>query len=306
MAFTLVVHHRGVFMSDPFMRYKGGDIHAFYNMEIGNWSYFEALSIVKELGYVRGVELWWRVGKCEGKHEFKSITWDSHALEMANYAIANNREVNMVVEHVSEAVPNLIVSLPGPEEVKETQVKKGGNCDGKEVNEGVKRKDKGKVVEVGEKRGEEDRMFGSDDGFDEVEKENVDTDEITIADGNTHIEEVPYTEGTPNFAAPPYNEGRTDPRAPSLNEGSSNPVATPHNERSSNPVVTLHNEGSSNPMVTPHNEGSSHHVETPQRSREIRIKSVLSHNPIRSPQKRAEEMKARKKGRKKTKNTPPF
>ncbi|KAJ1404518.1 hypothetical protein SESBI_26503 [Sesbania bispinosa] len=303
MAFTLVVHHKGAFVSDPFLRYKGGDVHAFYNMEIDNWSYFEALSIVKELGYVGGVKLWWRVGKCEGKHEFKSITWDSHALEMANYAIANNCEVNMVVEHVSVAVPNLIVSLPGPEEVKETQVKKGGNCDGKEVNEGVKRKEKGKTVEVGEKKGvpnedmdtnsgseesldrsledfffdesEEDRMFGSDDGFDEVEKQNADTEENTIADGNTHTEEVPHTEGTPNFAAPPHNEGRTHLVAPS------------------------HNGGSSNPVVSPHNEGSSHHVETPQRSRGIRINSVPSHNPIRSPQKRAEEMKARKKGKKK-------
>ncbi|KAJ1388612.1 hypothetical protein SESBI_38952 [Sesbania bispinosa] len=141
MSFTLVVHHRGAFVSDPYMRYKWGDVTAFYNMGIDNWSYFEALSIVKKLGYVGGVKLWWRIGKCEGKYEYKSITWDSHALEMANYAIDHNCEVNLVVEHVSVAVPNLIEALPEPELVKETQVVMGGNCDGHQVK-GVNREDK--------------------------------------------------------------------------------------------------------------------------------------------------------------------
>ncbi|KAJ1413543.1 hypothetical protein SESBI_19619 [Sesbania bispinosa] len=191
-------------------------------MNIDNWSCFEALSIVKELGYVGGVKLWWRVGNCVRKYEYKSITWDSHALEMGNYAIDHNCEVNLVVEHVSVAVPNVIEALPEPELVKETQVTKGGNCDGHQVK-GVNREDKGKAVEVGDETGgsieamdtgsesgescdgslenlcfddsEEERIFCSDDGFGEDELYNFSTE------GN------PHNEGTQNTEGNPHNEG---------------------------------------------------------------------------------------------------
>ncbi|KAJ1404864.1 hypothetical protein SESBI_26266 [Sesbania bispinosa] len=73
-------------------------------MEIDNWSYFEALTTVKELGYVGGVKLWWRVGKCEGKYEYKSITRDSHALEMANYANDGQQVTGMNREDKGKAV----------------------------------------------------------------------------------------------------------------------------------------------------------------------------------------------------------
>ncbi|KAJ1419512.1 hypothetical protein SESBI_15071 [Sesbania bispinosa] len=157
-------------------------------MEIDNWSYFEALSIVKELRYVGGVKLWWRVGKCEGKYEYRSITWDNHALEMANYAIDHNCEVNLVVEHVSVAVPNLIESVPEPELVKETQVQKGRNCDGHQVK-GVNGEDNrseerfdGSLENFCFDDSEEERNFGSDDGFGEVQMHNL------------SIEETPHTE----------------------------------------------------------------------------------------------------------------
>ncbi|KAJ1377875.1 hypothetical protein SESBI_48428 [Sesbania bispinosa] len=60
---------------------------------------------------------------------------------MANYAIDHNCEVNLVVEHVSVPVPNVIEALPEPELVKETQVTKGGNYDGHQVK-GLNREDK--------------------------------------------------------------------------------------------------------------------------------------------------------------------
>ncbi|KAJ1415130.1 hypothetical protein SESBI_18320 [Sesbania bispinosa] len=174
---------------------------------------------------------------------------------MANYAIAHNCEVNLLVEHVSVAVPNLIDSLLGPKVVKETQVQKGGNCDGQEINKGVNRKDKGSdesfdgsLEDFFFDDNEEERMFGNDDGLVEVEKQNFATEQTTNADGN------PHTEGAPNATAPSHTEG------------------VPHSEG------------------TPHNEGASHTEGTPQRSRGIRMKSVPSHNPIRSPQKSIEEM----------------
>ncbi|KAJ1396974.1 hypothetical protein SESBI_32146 [Sesbania bispinosa] len=186
MSFTLVVHHRGAFVSDPYMRYKGGDVTAFYNMNIDNWSYFEALSIVKELGYVGGVKLWWRVGKCEGKYEYKSITWDSHALEMANYAIDHNFEVNLVVEHVSVAVPNVIEALPEPEEDKGKAVEVGdetrGSIEAMDTRSESGESCDGSLENLCFDDSEEERNFGSDDGFGEDELCNFSTE------GNPHNE----------------------------------------------------------------------------------------------------------------------
>ncbi|KAJ1387747.1 hypothetical protein SESBI_39735 [Sesbania bispinosa] len=257
MSFTLVVHHRGAFVNDPFLRYKGGDITAFYNMDIDNWSYFEALSIVKELGYVGGVKLWWRVGKCEGKFEFKSITWDSHALEMVNYAIAHKTEVNLMVEHVFVAVPNVIEALPGPELVKETQVQKGGNCDGVEVNEGVNRKDKGKAVEVGDGSLE-------DSGNEDSETEYVGNEKTEEVDGTSH------TDGVPNTKATPHNGGGT-----SQTDGVPHTKATPHNAGG-----TSQAEGIPHIEATPHNEGPSQTDATPQRSRVKRKLTKIGDNNV--------------------------
>ncbi|KAJ1376241.1 hypothetical protein SESBI_50149 [Sesbania bispinosa] len=58
---------------------------------------------------------------------------------MANYAIDHNCEVNLVVEHVSVGLPNVIEALPGPDLVKETQVHKGDICGGQDVlNDGCR------------------------------------------------------------------------------------------------------------------------------------------------------------------------
>ncbi|KAJ1400298.1 hypothetical protein SESBI_29682 [Sesbania bispinosa] len=158
------------FVSDPFLRYKGGDVHAFYNLEIDNWSYFEAMSIVKELGYLGGVKLWWRIGKHVGKYEFKSITWDSHALEMANYAIEHNCEINLVLEHVSIGLPNVMESLPGPELVKEDQVQKGDTCGGQKM-----------LNEVCQDGGSDQNMVGRAEVWNGVTREDKEGDS---ANGN--------------------------------------------------------------------------------------------------------------------------
>ncbi|KAJ1384576.1 hypothetical protein SESBI_42405 [Sesbania bispinosa] len=153
---------------------------------------------------------------------------------MANYAIDHNCEVNLVIKHVSVAVLNLIESLLELESVKETQVQKSGNCDGQQVK-GVNREDKGKAVEVGDERrgpieamdtdlgseesidgsledfcfddSEDERNFGSDDGFGEVEMQNLATEETPNTKGIPHIEGTQHTEGTPHIVATLHNEG---------------------------------------------------------------------------------------------------
>ncbi|KAJ1383375.1 hypothetical protein SESBI_43439 [Sesbania bispinosa] len=82
MGFTVVVHHGGAFVGD------------------------RMLGLIKDLGYREAVKLWWNVGKGKKGKIFKSISWDSHALEMCQYAVDNNCEVDLYVEHtlVSQSV----------------------------------------------------------------------------------------------------------------------------------------------------------------------------------------------------------
>ncbi|KAJ1403434.1 hypothetical protein SESBI_27275 [Sesbania bispinosa] len=243
---------------------------------------------------------------------------------MANYATAHKTEVNLVVEHVSVAVPNVIEALPGLELVKETQVQKGGNCDGEEVNEGVNKKDKGKVVEVGDGSLEDSGSEYSIDGsweeylFDDSEDESMfkSGEGETEYVGNEKIEEVDrtlHTDGIPNTEATPHNGGGTSETdgvphtqetphnagGTSQTDGVTHTEPTPHND-----VGTSQAEGVPHTEATPHNKGPSQTDATPQRSRAVRIKSVPPHNPIRSPQKRAEERKLRKKAKKSAKNQP--
>ncbi|KAJ1413033.1 hypothetical protein SESBI_19963 [Sesbania bispinosa] len=108
MGFTVVVHHGGAFVKGRTVRYEGGEVHAIHNIDIDSWSYFEALGLVKDLGYREKVNLWWNVAKGRMNRTFRSISWDSHALEMGNYALLHNCEVDLYVEHTQIAEPILL------------------------------------------------------------------------------------------------------------------------------------------------------------------------------------------------------
>ncbi|KAJ1410726.1 hypothetical protein SESBI_21749 [Sesbania bispinosa] len=101
-------HHGGDFVNGRTVRYEGGEVHAIHNIDIENWSYFEALGLVKDLGYCEKVSLWWNVAKGRMNRTFRSIGWDSHALEMGNYALLHNCEVDLYVEHTQIVDPILL------------------------------------------------------------------------------------------------------------------------------------------------------------------------------------------------------
>ncbi|KAJ1405698.1 hypothetical protein SESBI_25611 [Sesbania bispinosa] len=113
MGFTVVVHHGGAFVKKPFLRYEGGEVHAFHNLDIDNWSYFEALGLIQDLGYreYKSVKLWWKVGRGRMGKNLICICWDSHALEMGNYALEHKCEVDLYVEHTMVSEP--VVSSGG-------------------------------------------------------------------------------------------------------------------------------------------------------------------------------------------------
>ncbi|KAJ1378976.1 hypothetical protein SESBI_47294 [Sesbania bispinosa] len=160
-------------------------------MEVESWSYFEAMSIVKELGYLWGVKLWWRVDQCVGKYEFKSITCDSHALEMDNYAIEHNCEVNLVVEHDGGFDQKVVKRA--------------------EVLNGVTREDKGKTVKV------EDEVVDPNEGmgFGSVSGERINGLKDVCVDDTEEERNLRNDDGFGDIEIPiPHNEGT------SHNEGS--------------------------------------------------------------------------------------
>lgn len=109
MAFTVVVHHMGCLESEPKLHYKGGEVHVFKNLDVDTWSYFEAVGLLKELGYRDSVRLWWKPSSWPFEAGLKLLGLDKDALELSDYAIANKSEVDIYVEH----------SIDGPSSVRE-------------------------------------------------------------------------------------------------------------------------------------------------------------------------------------------
>lgn len=85
-----------MFREGPPFKYVGGQLHCISSIDSDRWSYFEALSFLKDFWHAEPGRLWW---KPNGGSMLKEITWDNHALEMANYAIENDVEVELYIEH---------------------------------------------------------------------------------------------------------------------------------------------------------------------------------------------------------------
>ncbi|KAJ1440784.1 hypothetical protein SESBI_01861 [Sesbania bispinosa] len=162
---------------------------------------------------------------------------------MAKYAIEHNFEVNLVVEHVSVGVPNVIDYLPGAELVKEDQVQKGDTCAGEEVlNEvcqdggsdqnvvgraevfnGVTSEDKGKTTEVADEVGDLNQSLdsGSESG------ESIDSLNGVCFEDSEEERNLGNDDGFGDLEIPiPHNEGTSHNMPTSQNEGNSQSQGT--------------------------------------------------------------------------------
>ncbi|KAJ1424484.1 hypothetical protein SESBI_11678 [Sesbania bispinosa] len=171
MGFTVVVHHGGAFVGDRMLGYEGGEVHAFHNLDVDSWSYFEALGLIKDLGYREAVKLWWNMGKGKKGKIFKSISWDNHALEMCQYAVDNNCEVDLYVEHT------LVSQLVLLEESTLLTFSNEGEKEKEEVEQGVlgdQKLDDDKVEEGDGGNNSEDSFYGDEeyDGSDSADFSN--------------------------------------------------------------------------------------------------------------------------------------
>jgi len=84
-----------------FLRYKGGEEHVVHGLDADRWSYFEALSILKdEFKYDGMVKLWWKLKRGRMDRDLRPLVTDKDALDLSGYAESRKEEVQIYVEHV--------------------------------------------------------------------------------------------------------------------------------------------------------------------------------------------------------------
>ncbi|XP_052734078.1 uncharacterized protein LOC128196629 [Vigna angularis] len=98
----VVFHHGGKFVNDGSFKYEFGQTSTL-KIDPDRWSYFEIMSILKEMGYINVKELWYSVGGgtvLEGRLELLSD--DKGACDLVNLAILNGQSHLYVVHMVSD------------------------------------------------------------------------------------------------------------------------------------------------------------------------------------------------------------
>jgi len=112
--FKVVIHHGGYFVNEGGIKYVNGHRSELWCDE-DRWSYFEVLSILREMGYINVKDLCYSVGGCPVLEErLRQFVDDVGALHMVQ--IAKQRgEVHMYVIHsvcVAEEV-HMLEYYPG-------------------------------------------------------------------------------------------------------------------------------------------------------------------------------------------------
>lgn len=47
MTFSMVVNHFGSFVNEPYLHYKGGEVHMYHGLDVDSWSFFKCVDLVK-------------------------------------------------------------------------------------------------------------------------------------------------------------------------------------------------------------------------------------------------------------------
>ncbi|KAJ1389419.1 hypothetical protein SESBI_38322 [Sesbania bispinosa] len=159
------------------LQYKEGEVHAFHDLDVDNWSYFEAIGLLNDLGYISPLKLWWK-RKGEKVHVYVE-----HAIsEACNAGGVNGNGVAWDGE-------NVVVGDGGVSGVEGNLQSRGKGVvvddekpiiDAAEDDSGDARDDDNdyssdeSVRHVHFNDGEEERDLGLNDGFSEIDEPIVD------------------------------------------------------------------------------------------------------------------------------------
>ncbi|RZC00090.1 Vacuolar cation/proton exchanger 5 isoform B [Glycine soja] len=100
MSFSIVIHNMGSWVNEPQLYYKGGEVHVIHGLDVSKWSYFEAMRVLTELGYKGDgdMKMWWK-GQGTDFDSLRDFVLDQDAMDLANYALTHNCEVEIYVQH---------------------------------------------------------------------------------------------------------------------------------------------------------------------------------------------------------------
>ncbi|WVZ21986.1 hypothetical protein V8G54_000530 [Vigna mungo] len=97
----VVFHHGGKFVNDGSLKYEFGETSTL-KIDPDRWSYFEIMSILKEMSYINVKELWYSVGGGTVlERRLKLLSDDKGAGDLVNLAILNGQFHLYVVHMVS-------------------------------------------------------------------------------------------------------------------------------------------------------------------------------------------------------------
>ncbi|CAI8615148.1 unnamed protein product [Vicia faba] len=94
--FNLVFHHGGSFVQDGHMYYRGGSETTVEGQDEDKWSFFEAVSLVKDWGY-EGFRLWRKIPQTD--EGFTNVVDDAGAVEVAKHCMSCRVHDDLWVEH---------------------------------------------------------------------------------------------------------------------------------------------------------------------------------------------------------------
>lgn len=102
--FTVVMHHMGMLMYEPWLYYDDKEIHAFPRQDIDMWSFFYVVSLLKSLGYDEKMKFRQRVENEDFKGNLKPFLNDTNVMELAKFALSNKGDVAVYVEHTMSTI----------------------------------------------------------------------------------------------------------------------------------------------------------------------------------------------------------
>ncbi|CAI8596030.1 unnamed protein product [Vicia faba] len=94
--FNLVFHHGGSFVQDGHTYYRGGSETTVEGQDEDKWSFFEAVSLVKDWGY-EGFRLWRKTPQTD--EGFTNVVDDAGAVEVAKHCMSCRVHNDLWVEH---------------------------------------------------------------------------------------------------------------------------------------------------------------------------------------------------------------
>ncbi|CAI8591544.1 unnamed protein product [Vicia faba] len=94
--FNLVFHHGGSFVQDGHTYYRGGSETTVECQDEDTWSFFEAVSLVKDWGY-EGFRLWRKIPQTD--EGFTNVVDDAGAVEVAKHCMSCRVHGDLWVEH---------------------------------------------------------------------------------------------------------------------------------------------------------------------------------------------------------------